>query len=81
MKNRKYTLSSVFPNEEVQSIVLDIIDRNNKEMACENLGISYEDINNITWDTIISENTQRTEQIQKRPMMKILGPRGKRSHL
>lgn len=56
-----YVLDSVFPNKEVQDIALSEIDRLNKMRFCEELGIVYENINDVSFETIHEEIKKQYE--------------------
>lgn len=66
----KYTLSPVFPNEEVQEIVMKEIDRLNKIEAYKRLGISIDSCNDISWERIIELEQKKAEQ--QKPKNKFL---------
>lgn len=47
------TLGSVFPSKEIQDIALAEVDRCNKRNLCDELGIVYENIDDVSWKEII----------------------------
>ncbi len=69
----KYTLSSVFPSKEVQEMVLDEIDKENKRRVCERLGIDYgNSINEISWDYLIELDALNNKQQKQNLIGKLL---------
>ncbi len=73
-KKSTYTLESIFPNIEIQNIVLDEIDRLNKIDLCKRLGITYDDIRDVTWDMIINAiNEQQNNKEKIKIKEKVIG--------
>lgn len=77
IKKVTYTLDSVFPNEEILDIVLDEIDRNNREIAYRRLGIPTDCCNEISWEKLVAlEEEMRQQQSFKNKLLAKIKRRG-----
>ncbi|MCI8460142.1 MAG: hypothetical protein HFE81_01970 [Bacilli bacterium] len=63
-------LDSVFPNKEVQDIALSEIDRLNKMRFCEELGIVYENINDVSFETIHEEKKNSMKILKEKLLLR-----------
>jgi len=65
-----YILESIFPNKEVQDIAMAEVYRMNKIKLCEELGLVYENIDDVSWEVINEEISKQKKDTKRKVFAK-----------